>query len=113
MSATPISYADFDRVELRVGTITGAEVNPKARKPAYVLTIDLGPCGTKTSSAQVTALYDGGSLLGRRVVCVCNLAPRRVAGVNSEVLILGAYDENERVVLVGVDHPVPDGARLS
>jgi len=113
MGTTTIAYDDFDLVELRVGTITGAEPNAKAHKPAYVLSIDLGPLGTKTSSAQLTDLYDPAALLGRQVVCVCNFSPKRVAGVKSEVLVLGAYDDTGRVVLAEFAHAVPNGTRLS
>ncbi len=108
-----IEYDDFERVELRVGTVTGVTPNIEARVAAYVLRIDLGPLGTKTSSAQVTQRYDATELLGRQVLCVCNLAPKRVAGVSSEVLVLGAYDEHHRVVLAAFDHQVPDGAWIS
>lgn len=108
-----IDWSEFERVELRVGTITGAIANPRAKKPAYVLTIDLGPFGTKTSSAQVTDYYDADELLGRQVLCVCNLAPKNVAGVTSDVLVTGVYDHSNKVVLAGFDRPVPNGSRLS
>jgi tRNA-binding protein len=107
-----IDYADFERVELRIGTVTAAVPNAKARKPAYVLTIDLGPLGTRTSSAQITDLYAATALIGRQVLCVCNFEPKRIAGVKSEVLVLGASDDDGRVVLAGFDHPVPDGSAL-
>jgi len=111
--ATTISPDDFDRVDLRVGTITGAEPNAKARKPAYLLSIDLGPLGTKTSSSQLTDLYEPATLLGRQVVCVCNFAPKRVAGVKSEVLVLGASDGTGCVVLAEFTQAVPNGTQLS
>lgn len=107
-----IEWADFERVDLRVGTITAAEPNAKARRPAYVLTIDLGDQGIRTSSAQVTGLYEAERLVGRQVLCVCNFPPKRVAGVKSEVLVTGAHDDQGRVVLAGFDHPVPNGTRL-
>lgn len=113
MSAHTIDFDDFARVDLRIGTVISAEPNAQARKPAYVLRIDLGPLGLRTSSAQVTDLYGPAELVGRQVLCVCNLAPKRVAGVASEVLVLGAYDAGERVVLAGFEHAVPNGARLS
>lgn len=100
-------------LELRVGTITAAEPNPKARKPAYVLTIDLGPLGLRTSSAQITERYAAGDLLGRQVVCVCNLEPKRVAGVKSEVLTVGVYTRDGSVTLVSTDHPVENGSLLA
>ena len=109
--ADPIEWADFERVELRVGTIRTAEINPKANRPAFVLSVDLGELGIKTSSAQLTVHYTADQLIGRQVLCVCNFAPKRIAGVKSEVLITGVYDD-AGVVLAGFDHPVPDGARL-
>src|SRR3989338_26743 len=107
-----IEWQDFQRVDLRVGTILSATANPKARKPAYVLEIDLGPLGIKTSSAQLTALYDADSLPGRQVLCVCNFAAKAIAGVRSQVLVTGAYDDQERVVLASFDHPLANGSRL-
>ncbi len=107
-----ITYEDFAAVDLRVGTVTAAEPNPKARTPAYVLRIDLGERGVRTSSAQITDHYTPEELIGRQVVCVCNLPPKRVAGVRSEVLVVGAYDRRDTVVLAGFEHQVPDGARL-
>lgn len=108
-----IEWGDFEKVELRVGTVRTAEPNPKARKPAYVLTVDLGAeLGVRTSSAQLTDLYQPEDLVGRQVLCVCNFAPKRIAGVKSEVLVTGAYDDGQRVVLAGFDRPVPDGTRL-
>ncbi|MCP2254898.1 tRNA-binding protein [Prauserella aidingensis] len=107
-----IEWSDFEKVELRVGTVVEAARNEKARKPAYVLKVDLGELGVKTSSAQVTDHYTAEELTGRRVLCVCNFEPKRVAGVKSEVLVTGAHDEQGRVVLAGFDHPVPNGTRL-
>jgi tRNA-binding protein len=111
----PIEWADFERVELRVGTVQTAVLNPKAIKPAYVLTVDLGELGVKTSSAQLTVHYAPEELIGRQVLCVCNFAPKRIAGVKSEVLVTGAYGgpgDRTGVVLAGFDHPVPNGSRL-
>lgn len=107
-----IEWSDFEKVELRVGTVVTAEPNPTARTPAYVLTVDLGELGVRTSSAQVTDHYAADELPGRQVLCVCNFAPKRIAGVTSEVLVTGAYDEAGSVVLAGFDHPVPNGTRL-
>lgn len=100
-------------LELRVGTIRAAEPNPKARNPAYVLRIDLGPLGIKTSSAQITERYTPGELVGRQVVCVCNLEPKRVAGVKSEVLTVGVYTSDGSVTLVSIDHPAENGSLLA
>ncbi|WP_435605592.1 tRNA-binding protein [Pseudomonas knackmussii] len=113
MSADTIEWQDFERVELRVGTIVHAEPNAKARKPAYVLQVDLGPLGLKTSSAQITAHYAIEALIGRQVLCVCNFAPKSIAGVRSEVLVTGVYDSDDKVVLAGFDKPMPNGARLA
>jgi tRNA-binding protein len=108
-----IEWDDFERVELRVGTIVSAEVNEKAKKPAYVLQVDLGEHGIKHSSAQITAHYVCDELIGRQVLCVCNFAPKRIAGVRSEVLVTGVYDADNKVVLAGFDKPLPNGARLA
>jgi tRNA-binding protein len=109
----PISFEDFAKVDVRVGTVVSAAPNPAAKKPAYVLEVDLGPeFGIKTSSAQLTDLYTPAELLGRQVAAVVNFAPKRIAGVKSEVLVLGLPDAEARVVLVAVERPVPNGGRL-
>lgn len=108
-----IEWEDFQRVELRVGTIISAIPNIKANKPAYVLQVDLGELGIKTSSAQITVHYRCDELPGKQVLCVCNFAPKRIAGVRSEILVTGVYDSNNHVVLAGFDKPLPNGARLA
>ncbi|UQY34433.1 tRNA-binding protein [Pseudomonas fulva] len=108
-----IEWQDFERVELRVGTLVSAAPNEKALKPAYVLQVDLGELGIRTSSAQLTAHYGVEELLGRQVLCVCNFAPKRIAGVRSEVLVTGVYDSDGKVVLASFDKPLPNGARLA
>lgn len=108
-----IEWQDFERVELRVGTLLSARLNDKAIRPAYVLEVDLGELGVKTSSAQLTANYSAAELVGRQVLCVCNFAPKRVAGVRSEVLVTGVYDQDGKVVLASFDRPLPNGARLA
>lgn len=107
-----IEYADFDRVEMRVGRILAAEPLQGARKPAYKLEIDFGEMGTRRSSAQVTALYRPEELVGRLVVAVTNFPPKRIAGFMSEVLVLGAPDEAGEVVLLAPTHDVPLGGRI-
>lgn len=107
-----IEWEDFQRVELRVGTVLAAALNEKALKPAYVLQVDLGELGVKQSSAQLTAHYQCEQLLGRQVLCVCNFAAKRIAGVRSEVLVTGVYDADNKVVLASFDKPVANGARL-
>lgn len=107
-----IEFEEFERVELRVATILEARPLEKARKPAYALTLDFGEFGVRTSSAQLTALYSPDDLVGRQVLAVCNLAPRRVAGFESQCLTTGVPDSDGAVVLIGPDRPVPNGARL-
>lgn len=112
MSST-ISWDDFEKVEIRTGTIVAAEPFPQARKPAYKLRIDFGPeIGEKKSSAQITVHYTPEDLVGRQVMAVVNFPPRQIGPFMSEVLTLGFADANGDIVLAAVDTPVPDGARL-
>lgn len=107
-----IGWSDFEKVELRAGTIVEVAPFPEARKPAYKLTIDFGELGTRRSSAQITALYTPEELVGRQVVAVLNFPSKRIAGFVSECLVTGFADENEHVALVSPTHPVPNGAKL-
>ena len=107
-----ISISDFDKVELRVGTVTQVGVNKKARKPAYKVTIDFGDVlGLKTSSAQITELYQPEELIGRQVVCCVNLEPMHIGSVKSEVRIMCTESE-QGVVLLTPMEPVKNGDRV-
>lgn len=108
-----ISYADFERVDIRVGTVVSAEPNPRARKPAYILKVDFGPeIGVKKTSAQLTVHYTPETLVGRQVAAVVNFPPKQIGPMMSEILVLGFPDADGAVVLVGVDKPVPNGGKL-
>ena len=108
-----IAFADFEKVDIRVGRIVRAEDFPEARKPAYKLTIDFGPdLGTRRSSAQLTRRYTRGELEGRLVVAVVNFPPRQIGPFMSEVLTLGVPDAEGAVVLLTPDKDVPLGGRL-
>lgn len=108
-----IGTEEFERVEIRVGTIVSAEPFPEARKPLLRLRIDFGePTGVLRSAAGLPALYEADRLVGRQVLACVNLAPRRIAGLESQCLTLGVPDAEGNAVLVVPERPVPDGGRL-
>jgi len=106
-----VNATQFFAVDIRSAVVTAVEEFPEARQPAYKLRLDLGPLGERVSSAQITS-YAPQDLIGSTVVCVVNFPPRRIAGFNSEVLVLGVYDPEGTVVLLRPDRPVPPGQRV-
>lgn len=108
-----ISYDDFARVEIRVGTVVDAQPFPEARRPAYRLWVDFGPTlGVRKSSAQITVHYSPEALIGRQVAAVVNFPPKQIGPIRSECLVLGFPDADGAVVLIAPERPVPDGGRL-
>ena len=107
-----ISWSDFEKIEMRVGTILTADIFEKAKKPAYILTIDFGELGTKKSSAQITSLYTLDELPGRQVIAVVNFPPKQIANFFSECLVLGVYNQNNDVVLLQPGKEVKNGCRI-
>ena len=108
-----VTFDEFQRIRIHAGTIVEAAPNPRARVPAYVLRIDFGPLGMRTSSAQLTGNYAPDELVGRQIVGVLNFPPKRVAGVKSEVLVLGTVSEEEGVVLLHPTFAVANGAPVA
>ena len=112
MSA-PITFDEFQKVDIRAGTVIAVEEFPQARKPAWKLTVDFGPeIGVKRSSAQITMHYGKDDLIGRQVLGVVNFPPRQIGPFLSEVLVLGLYDDAGAVVVIGPERAVPNGARM-
>ena len=108
-----ITWEDFEKVEMRVGTILEAEEFPEARNPAYKLKIDFGEFGVKKSSAQITKLYKKEQLKGKRVIAVVNFPPKQIANFVSECLVLGVVLEDKKVVLLQPERDVPNGYRIA
>ena len=113
MANSTLTWAEFEQVDLRVGTIREARAFPEARRPAYQLVIDFGPeIGLKKSSAQITHHYTPDTLVGRQVLAVVNFPPKQIGKFRSEVLVTGVADAEGHIVLAAVAGPVPDGSRL-
>ncbi|MBW0178051.1 tRNA-binding protein [Sediminibacterium sp.] len=107
-----ISWHDFEKIEIRSGTILEVTDFPKAKKPAYQIKIDFGPLGIKQSSAQITAHYNKDVLVGKQVVAVVNFPPKQIANFFSECLVLGVYDTDGNVILLQPDRAVENGQRI-
>lgn len=107
-----ITWEDFEKIEIRVGTVVDVQAFPEARRPAYKIKVDLGELGVKKSSAQVTDLYGMNELLGKQVLCVCNFPPKQIGPYLSEVLVTGFYNNEKKVVLATVERVVPNGSLL-
>ncbi|MBN8853426.1 MAG: tRNA-binding protein [Sphingobacteriales bacterium 50-39] len=109
---SPIQWEDFEKIDMRVGTILEVLEFPKARRPAYQLTIDFGKLGLKRSSAQVTELYDRSQLVGRQVIAIVNFPPKQIANFFSECLVLGVYTDKKEVVLLQPERTVANGWKI-
>ena len=109
-----ITYNDFDRIDIRIGTILSINKNEKARKPSLVLEVDFGEeIGVKKSSAQITHYYNQENLIGKQVIGVCNFSEKNIAGVKSQVLILGAIEEDGKVVLLNPSQKTRNGLKIA
>lgn len=107
-----ISWDDFEKIDLRVGTILEVNDFPKAKRPAYQITVDFGQLGIKKSSAQITSLYSKDELIGRQVVAIVNFPPKQIANFFSECLIMGVYTDKKDVVLLQPDRKVDNGWKI-
>jgi tRNA-binding protein len=107
-----IEWQDFEKIDIRVGTVVEVSDFPKAKRPAWQLTIDFGDLGIKKSSAQITELYEKQELIGKQVMAVVNFPPKQIANFFSECLVLGVYTDKKEVVLIGPDRKVANGWKL-
>ena len=109
-----ITYNDFDRIDIRIGTILSVNKNEKARKPSLILEVDFGQeIGIKKSSAQITHYYNQENLIGKQVIGVCNFPEKNIAGIKSQVLILGAIEEDGKVVLLNPSQKTKNGLKIA
>ena len=113
MTTEPLTWSDFEKVEIRTGTVLAAELFPQVRKPAYKLTIDFGPLGTKRTSAQLTTLYKPDDVIGKQVVAVVNFPPKQIATFMSECLVLGAVGDDGTVTLLQTERLTKNGLRIA
>ncbi len=107
-----ITWDDFEKIDMRVGTITAVADFPKAKKAAWQLTIDFGELGIKQSSAQITTFYNKENLIGTQIIAVVNFPPKNIAGFMSQCLVLGVYDENKNVILLNPAQSVTNGMKI-
>jgi len=107
-----ISWTDFEKIDIRIGTIMEAAIFPKAKQPAYQLSINFGPLGIKKSSAQITHHYATEELIGLQIIAVVNFPPKQIANFFSECLVLGVYDEQNQVVLLKADKKMNNGDKI-
>jgi tRNA-binding protein len=107
-----ITYEDFEKIDIRAGTIIEAKSFEKAKKPAYQLKVDFGEAGLKNSSAQITHFYNPADLVGKQVIAVINFPPKQIANFFSECLVLGVYDDDKNVILLQPDRHVANGSKI-
>ena len=107
-----INWDDFEKIDIRAGTITEVTDFPKAKKPAYQITIDFGELGTKQSSAQITTVYTKEELIGKQVIAIVNFPPKQIANFFSECLVLGVYTDKKEVVLLQPERQVTNGWKV-
>lgn len=107
-----LSWSDFEKVDIRVGTIQEVNPFPEARKPAYQLTIDFGELGIKKSSAQITTLYQPSDLLNKQIIAVVNFPPKQIGNFMSQCLVLGIYGANNEVILLQPERSIKNGSKI-